>query len=422
MAEYPVLEQLFAHNKPFLEKITQDDPHGFVRFRAERVISEALKAGIIGVDKLVSDSGGDCRKFKNLTHEVMVALCLQRLPANVSLLGDCAFGPAPIYTPDLEITTADARTILVEVTCRSSGATAISIPIREMIEKGKFPFRISYTLGSALSSSAIEFNNREIQENIVQKTIELATRELTRLSTSPGASGLITIRDPDKAAEITLGVEIDGAWDAVLESRDFIACFHFEPTTDGKGYAAGGITGVHFIPDDEMVSAFLRDIERKAKKRDKLPNEKRNFPFIVVYVSEEQDLMPQITSSALTGQTTWLASATSEEQKRWVASSRDKKPKPVREAIELAYQNQWGSTLDDWGHGLEGLMAFHKDGLYLDAVHMPESAWGRNLTGVLILRNNGTHLQWLPNPFSEDASITSWLQEVLPQGKDGALL
>jgi hypothetical protein len=66
-------------------------------------------------------------------------------------------------------------------------------------------------------------------------------------------------------------------------------------------------------------------------------------------------------------------------------------------------------------------MAFNKDGLYLDAVHMPEATWGSNLTGVVVLRNTGTHLQWLPNPFSEDASTTSWLQEVgLPQGKDGA--
>jgi len=95
----------------------------------------------------------------------------------------------------------------------------------------------------------------------------------------------------------------------------------------------------------------------------------------------------------------------------------------VQEAIEGAYQNRWGSTLDDWGHGSEGLMAFHKDGLYLDAVHTPEAIWGSNLTGVVVLRNTGTHIQWLPNPFSEDASTTSWLQEVgLPQGKDGEVV
>ncbi|WP_437798929.1 hypothetical protein [Sorangium sp. So ce693] len=419
MAAYPTIERLFANNRRLLASIAKDDPHGFARWRGELVISQALKAGVAGVDKLVRDSGGNCSKFINLTHEVMVALCLQRLPANVSILDDCAFGSAPIYTPDIEISTIDGRAILVEVTCRSNGATAMDLLVHEMVKNGQFPFRISYALGPALSSSAISHDDRKIQEETAQRVIELATREFAKLSATP-APGLITIRAPEQAPEITLGAGVDEAWDAAWGSGDIIACFRFEPTTAGEGYASGGVTSARILPDDELRSAFLHDIKRKAVRRENLPAEKRKLPFVVAYVSEEWALRPGMTNSALTGHRAWLSSATNAERKSWVASSRAKRKKEVQAAIERAYQNGWGSTLDDWGHGSEGLMAFYKDGLYLDAVHMHDFAWGSKLTGVVVLRNNGTHIQWIPNPFSEDASTTSWLQEVgLPQGRDG---
>jgi hypothetical protein len=419
MTEYPELERLFANKSHLLHKIAQDDPHGIVRSRAESLISEALEVGVSGIDKLVHDSGGDCRKFRNLTDEVMVALYFQRRSASASLLSDCAFGPAPTYTPDLKIITTEGHEILVEVTCRSSGETAMNLLVREMIEKNQFPFRISHALGFKLSSSALDFDTwkvktefavRDSRTKIAQKAIELATHELTKLLATPAASGLITIRDLDKAAEVRLGVGDDEAWDEVWKTGDFIASFQFEPTTAGKGYVSGIVTSVRILPDDELRSAFLRDIKRKASNRDKLPVEKRALPFIVAYVCEELDLMPETTKSVLTGQKTWLSKATREEQKTWVASSRAQRPQQVQEAIERAYQNQWGATLDEWGHGTEELMPFHQDGLYLDAVHMPDFAWGKNLTGIFILRNNGKKYQWLPNPFSKDASITSWLQ------------
>jgi hypothetical protein len=419
MAEYPELERLFAHNKPFLNKIAQDDPDGIVRSRAESVISGALEAGVRGVNKLVNDSGGDCRKFKNLTHEVMVALYFQKRSANVSILGDCAFGPSPIYAPDLEIITIEGHEILVEVTCRSSSATEMHRLVREMIEENQFPFRISHALGLKLSSSALdldawnvqkEHDARDAQKETAQKIIELATCAFTKLSETQAASGLIIIRDLNQTAEITLGIGGDEAWAGMWERGEFIACFQFEPITADKGYASGSVTSAHILPDDELRSAFLRDIKRKALNRDKLPVEKRNLPFIVAYVSEEWELVPEIAHSILIGQTTWLSDTTIEEQKNRVSALRAKQPQPVQEAIEGAYQNRWGETLNAWGHGEEGFKAFDEDGLYLDAVHMPNFAWGRNLTGVFILRNNGRDLQWLPNPFSKDASTTSWLQ------------
>lgn len=421
MADYPTLERLFANSRHFLESIAKDDPHGVTRSRGELVISRALKAGVTGVDKLVRDSGGSSSKFSNLTHEVMVALCFQRLRANVSLLNDCAYGHAPIYTPDLEIITTDGRVTLVEVTCGSSGATTMDLLVHDMIETGQFPFRITYALGPALSSSAVRSDARTAQEEAAKKTIALATRELSSVSAAVAAPGLLTIRDLEQPPEITLGDTGDEAWNAVWESGDFIASFRFEPTKVGEGYASGGVTSAHILREDELCMAFLHNINRKADRRDKLPTEKRKLPFIVAYVAEESELMELMTGSALTGHRTWLCNATYEERKMWVASSRATRAKQVQEAIERAYQNGWGPTLDDWGHGSEGLMAFHKDGLYLDAVHIPEKAWGTNLTGVLILRSNGMHLQWLPNPFSKDASTTSWLQELgLPQGKEGA--
>jgi hypothetical protein len=407
MCEYPELERLFVNNQLFLQKIAQEDPHGVVRSRYELMISKAREAGVSGINKLVDDSGGSCSKFKNLIHEVMVALYFQGCSVKASILSDCAFGPAPIYTPDLEIITNEGCEVLVEVTCRSGGATAMSQPIDEMIRKGQFPFQISYALGSNLSSSAIGNKARDVQDKDVKMIIELATDEFTKMS--PAVSGLITIRDLGQAAEIRLGVESDEAWEAMWESEDFIVCFQFEPTMIGCGYTSGGVTSAHILDRDKLQSAFLHDIKRKAVKRDKLPPEKHSLPFIVAYICEEWELISEITKSALTGHTTGR-SATNEKRKECVAYSRAQKPNPVQEAIAHAYQNQWGATLDDWGHGSEGLMVFHEDGLYLDAVHKSDFNWGQNLTGVLILRNNGTQCQWLPNPFSKDSSTTSWLQ------------
>jgi hypothetical protein len=415
MSVYPQLALLFQNHQSLLQKIEQDDPRGWVRSRYELMISKAREAGVSGIEKLVrdcDDSADACSKFKNLMHEVMVALYFQNCSFKASILRDCEFGDDLIYTPDLKIITNEGCEVLVEVTCRSSGATAMSQPIDEMIENGQFPFRISYALGSNLSSSAIDNVARTVQDKDVKKIIDLATDEFTKLSATPAVSGLIIIRDLGQAAEIRPEVESDEAWEIMWEREDFIVCFQFEPTMAGPGYTSDGFTSVHILPRDKLQPAFLYEIKRKAVKRDKLPMEKHNLPFIVAYICEESELIPEITKSTLTGHTTGR-SATNEERKKWVASSRAQKSKLVQDAIAHAYQNQWGATLDDWGHGSEGLMAFHEDGLYLDAVHKSDFNWGQNLTGVLILRSNGTQCQWLPNPFSKDASTTSWIQSWL---------
>ena len=135
-------------------------------------IRDRLDAGVTGIEKIVRDSGGSCSKFSNLTQEVMVALCFQGLGAKAALLGDCAFGDPPTYTPDIEVTTSDGRVVLVEVTCRSSGAAAMDVLVHEMVKEHQLPFRVSYGLGPALSTSPTDFSARRIQEEVAQRACQ----------------------------------------------------------------------------------------------------------------------------------------------------------------------------------------------------------------------------------------------------------
>ena len=165
--------------------------------------------------------------------------------------------------------------------------------------------------------------------------------------------------------------------------------FEYGPSPDDEGYAAGGVTAVHFFREDEHAKKVLVELERKALKQPRLPPGSRETPFVVAYDNREGELSATTVLSALTGSRCAFSESRPGEREHW------KRTNPVAHPphVMAALAGPWGELLDGWDFGLDADVRIREYGALIEAT------WAANLSGVLF-----THVldwvQWFPNPFA----------------------
>ncbi len=370
MLDHPHLDRLFSEKPDRLQRIADTDPYGDLRCSAEGLLVEADRLQLRGVAKL-SDNFGGARKFENLLSELRVGNMLARLGLSVEVLPDEAFGPAPLYAPDLHVRRGDGLEFLVEVVSGSSGSPNITTPLDRALKAAGLSFRVEEHLGEALSIPGISGAERANQEKAIREIVAGVIQHLAHQPLS-------------QSGEIT----IDG--------HRFI----YGPSPLSEGYAAGGLTACHSIRDEAHSDKFLRDVRTKAERRANLPEDRRSTPFVVAYDNRESELSPVTAHSALTGSRCALAASDPGLRQRWQREHAVTNPR-VLEALA----NQWAPLVMAWNYAPDSDLRISRYGAYL------ADSWAAELSGVLV-----THIidrvQWLPNPFAHEALAEPRLLEL----------
>ncbi|WP_148314194.1 hypothetical protein [Sorangium cellulosum] len=391
MVPFPRLQALFANFSHTYARICDDDGHGLERRRAEMLLDRAAVMDITGVEKIATDSGS-LSKFINLLAELRFALLFAHVGGRVEILPDAAFGIG-YYTPDLRVTFPDRLVFLVEVIRGSSGSPDLMEDLDAALKREGIPFRVTDLLGVRLSAAAPDGRTRQENEALCKRVVHEATVGLLAAHSKGLTDGVVHVR----AVDSDLRHELRGGRPQRLPLEEDVPCrpgetwvasFVFEPSTLATGYAAGGVTSGHFLDENRQRARFLRDLQNKASKRQKLPPEYASIPYLVAVQNDEHELTTISVLSALTGSRQAFPDSAFEPAKR-LQEHPIARPEPVISAA----RSGWGPVLEAWDYDSNVEVRFTDDGAYLD------HRWAKELSGVIVA-HGGWLLQWLPNPFA----------------------
>jgi len=387
MLDLPLLEALFAENAAGYERVACGDPHGLARRQAEYLLERCADcSNVAGVDKLAVDGGGSIEKFVNLLAEIKFALVFGAVGARVELLGDAAFVPA-VYTPDLHVTFSDGFELLVDVVRIAGGSAPLVDAMRHALETNQLNYIVEQCVGRRLSVPAFDWSTHKAAKELCAKVADTVA---DALRTAPlGARGVVRIFD--SGAELAFHVELgskarESLYDDVTSAAapDWLGSFGFMPSLDQGASTGGGVTSAHFIDDETLGRKFIERVSTKARKRAGLPQEHAETPFVVAFQSNEPELRPTTVLSMLTGPRQWSTQA---------------KPAPVLPQFELARSRGWEPLLAEWRYLGVSQVRFPNYGAFGDE----SVTWANDVSGVMVLHDSDTLLQWLPNPFAADA-------------------
>jgi hypothetical protein len=471
--DFPHIQRL-TETYPEFSGFFRNDPCCTRKVYVEDLLQEASRLSVSGYEKIASDTKGNTTKIESLLSEILTANLFANLGASVKLLKDNEFNPDGednVYTPDLLISFENGLKVLAEVTSTESGLMDIHNCLSKLIKEHHIPFEIQPIIGEAeetievqelqvvigLGKPGIDSKDKYAQEKLSNNVIEKAIDHLKNFR--PDQSGIVIFRDKDTKPEIYLSKE---NFKNAIEFQNFLMCFEFKPTHDGKGYVKGCIYGGHLYDGKQQERYFLKRLKQKKSTRitkknkyTRLPKEYRSYPFLIIYHIHEFSILPDITLSALTGSRNAYSNEFSESRIcQMKHDSNLSLPTEIRNAIDKAYTNGWKPTLDHWDYGQDSTVELSDRGVYLNedfsfpnflaiwwlrCIEFPEIfklneidilrllCWhlkpranlALELSGVLILRGyNLYNIQWLPNPFSRNAEPR--LQDIgLPLDKLG---
>jgi hypothetical protein len=124
-----------------------------------------------------------------------------------------------------------------------------------------------------------------------------------------------------------------------------------------------------------------------------LPQEHAETPFVVALQSNEPELRPTTVLSRLTGPRQWSTRA---------------RPAPVLPRFELARSRGWEALLAEWRYLGVSQLRFPNYGTFGDE----SVTWANDVSGVMVLHDSDTLLQWLPNPFAADTTADPRLLDI----------
>lgn len=403
---FPLLDSLFTEYVETYARIAKCDIYAIERHIAERLLEQARAAGIEGTEKLAANAG-DFRKFVNLLAELRFALLFANTGASVRLLGDQEFGKGNIYTPDLLVTFSSGIRILVEVTRTSNGAADVIAALQNEIESSGLLFTILPVLGLRLSIPDLNAEARTESERLAAELAREAVVAVGESQAKGHRSGVVhvlssggSLRREVEAREV--GGSLPSESDAPRrEGEEWIASFVFEPSTLEQGYARGGLTSVHWMDAEAQKEKFLREVQRKAAKRSRLPAEFAATPFVVAIQNDEIELMPTMTLTALTGSRCAFGGPES-ERASWMNEGRARYPSEVEAAAQLG----WRRLLTAWEYESNARCVLTDFGAY----HSAE--WAKNVSATIVTHHGGALTQWLPNPFAQPSIADPRLLEI----------
>jgi hypothetical protein len=162
---------------------------------------------------------------------------------------------------------------------------------------------------------------------------------------------------------------------------EWIGSFGFEPSRSERPSAGGGVTAAHLIDESTLGAKFLQRLEQKANRRKALPAEYQHSPFLIAVRNQQSELRPLTVLSTLTGPRCY---------------SPPPKLAPLVPRFEAAGVSGWMPLLEEWGYVGTSAMVFPHYGAFGDE----SLQWSKEISGVLVLHDSDTLLQWLPNPFA----------------------
>lgn len=342
---------------------------------------------IAGTEKLVLDGHGSIQKFGNLLAELKFALAFAAVGGHVQLLRDGAFAPA-LYTPDMLVTFPDGFELLVDAVHVAHGYVPLADALRSAMEARELPYAIEPCAGPRLSIPWFDVKTHTAAKALCAQVANIVTDTLQ--ASAPRVSGIVRVSDSGSGlvCEVELGTDArDKLYDDALGNtgQQWLGTFGFAPSA--RAAAGGGVTAAHFIDEETLGAKFIERVVTKALKRASLPPERANTPFIVALDNNEPELRPANVLWKLTGSRVW-------------ASSVEQPPHDPR--IEAARSRGWDRLLKEWRYIGASQVRIPNHGAFGDE----SVTWANDVSGVLVLHDSDTLLQWLPNPFA-DAAIAS---------------
>jgi hypothetical protein len=335
---------------------------------------------------LAADGGGSIEKFVNLLAEIKFALVFGAVGAHVHLLRDASFAPAA-YTPDLHVRFPDGFELLVDVVRIAGGSAPLADALRRALETNQLNYIVEQCVGRRLSVPALDWSTHKAAKELCAKVADTVADALGTVPLDAGG----VVRIFDSGANLSFRVELgsearENLYDDVTSaaSPDWLGSFGFIPSPDQGASTGGGVTAAHFIDDETLGRKFIERVSTKAHKRAGLPQVHAETPFVVAFQSNEPELRPTTVLSTLTGPRHWSTQA---------------KPDPIIPRFEHARSRGWEPLLSEWRYLGVSQVRFPNYGAFGD-----ESAtWAKDVSGVMVLHDSDTLLQWLPNPFAADA-------------------
>ncbi len=394
---FPRLDALFKANPIGYRRIAEGDPTGFARREAERLLEQAARCnGVSGLEKLATDGSSHVNKFVSLLSELGFALLFSTLGAQVALLRDEAFNPA-IYTPDLLVRFTTGLELLVDVVRAARGSAPLAEALAARLTAQTLNYTVEFCLGIRLSVPAVDVSTHTAAKELCAKVADEIVLALN-VAGRPDVLGVVRVYEAGSglSSEVILGADAHAKiYDDASGSpkENWIGSFGFAPCDDDRRSAGGGVTAVHLIDDATLGAKFLEKIRFKADKRQGLPAAHKRTPFVVALQSHESELRPVTVLSTLTGPRTW-----------------NPPPKPAAHVprFEAARERGWEPVLSEWGYVGSTAMLFPSHGAFGDA----GATWAREVSGVIVLHDSDTVVQWLPNPFAANEIADTRLMQI----------
>ena len=149
------------------------------------------------------------------------------------------------------------------------------------------------------------------------------------------------------------------------EDRGWLATFGFRHNSSNTPLICGGVNYPHWVDSDEQGGGLIDKLQRKAKRRKRLPPHHHITAFVVAIDNHEADLGPITILSQLTGSRHWhgletgVVSALSEDVRNLISSEWN----PVLPVWD--YKGTPGMVMTDHGH-----------------FHTARADWAGELSGV----------------------------------------
>lgn len=206
----------------------------------------------------------------------------------------------------------------------------------------------------------------------------------------PGGEGVVRVFESGTKLAFDVGLGADARENmyddpnATDASQKWLGSFGFRPSPDNRVRAGGGVTSGHIIDEETLGAKFVERVLSKAGKRARLPPLHAGTPFVIAFQSNEPELRPNTVLSKLTGPRLWAPPA---------------RPAPIVPKFEAARRRDWEPLLKEWRYVGPSEIRFPSHGAFGDET----ATWANDVSGVMVLHDSDTLLQWLPNPFAADA-------------------
>jgi len=379
-SKYPNLSWSLSLNTELKSKLfkTYESKHNHL-LRLDSLINDLKNLPCNNIRKTIEDVD-NIYKFDSIVSELEIGKYLAGKGMNVEFLSDDYFDNKP--SPDILLKN-ELFNSYVEVTRLSENEAIFRVIDYLRLLLIKLPYRVDVKLKSELSLPKLRGEEREIHENLVDKSLKQFEESM----------------------------------------NNDISDFPFEIATDDiifkvyqaySGYPGIVESEVIKVPTEKLIEYVKERLIQKAKKRDSYVGEHRNYFYFIAFDCEEKFIDEWDIDLLLYGKTLELGSNVLNlpvevyekwKQTEWNSIVSKVQNDPSWEKIVVSIENGWESFLIDKYLIPNNSICRNQNGIFISEQSMD------NVSGVLFKEND--EIIFYPNPFCNAEINDQEIQNIL---------